>query len=540
MKYHHLVVLPSGQRSLVREGISILEAIRNCGYYVTSDCGGQGTCGKCRVMLFPERMPTTQDRLHLNEDEIEQGVRLACQHIVHSDTRVVLLDVLKTATILDESNVSKVSVPVDQGREGEYGIAIDVGTTTVVAYLLDLETGDQLGVTSVLNPQVAYGDDVISRLVYSEKDAKNAVMLQKIIVDTIESLCLNLLKEFSLTPDVLTLLCFVGNTVMHHFVLGLDISKLSRAPYVPSRTEGLTLHTDELRFSTIKGEAYAAPLIGGFIGSDTVALILSQGLHQTKNTYLAIDIGTNGEIVLSHDGHVYACSTAAGSAFEGASVTHGMRGQVGAIEHVTFDAEMRTPELSISGDVIPRGLCGSAIVDVVAEMLYHRVLTPEGRILDSPRTIEGGSFGRAFIVVEEGEYSAKKRILFTQKDVRQIQLAKAAIRAGAEVLLAETGVPLEMVDAIILAGAFGNYIDPSAALSIGLLPPVSKENIKQVGNTAGLGAKMMLVSSDMRKEAEMVAKSTHYISLAGRKAFEKRFIGFTIFPTHKSDLYSSS
>ncbi|MDF1540651.1 MAG: ASKHA domain-containing protein [Candidatus Thorarchaeota archaeon] len=530
MKKHLLILESSGQRILVTEGITYLEAIRESGLYVPSECGGRGTCGKCKIAITPTLQTSQSDRRHLSKNELDRGVRLACNHTIDTDSRIVASGALPDMRILTEGVSDVIEPMIDEGRSGEYGAAIDIGTTTIVVYLLDLGTGQQLAATSELNPQVAYGEDIVTRLTSAKESDANRQALQSQVVGTIESLLIKALNASNIRKSALTNLSVVGNTVMHHFFLGLDTSTLSVAPFSPALKSAQVVQTKLLGFDEINAKAYCGPLIGGFVGSDITSLIISQNLHETDDIVLGIDIGTNGEIVLSNKGDLYAASTAAGSAFEGATISRGMRGQVGAIEHVTISEVNEPPEITVIGYTTPKGLCGSAIVDVVAELRKVNLVSIEGRLSESKRILREPINSLGYIVVDTTEHGRKERILFTQKDIRQVQLAKAAINAGSMVLLNIAGVPVDSIDRILLAGAFGSYIQPMSALRIGLIPDVSIERILQVGNTAGQGAKMMLLSSDICRLAEEIVKSINHIELAGNMKFQKEFVRATQFP----------
>jgi uncharacterized 2Fe-2S/4Fe-4S cluster protein (DUF4445 family) len=416
---------------------------------------------------------------------------------------------------------------VEPRLDGQVGAAIDIGTTTLVAYLMDLGTGEQVGSSSIVNPQIEYGEDIVTRLNAAVESPKARHNLQMLVVHAVEELCRGLCEDAGIDASVLTHLAVVGNTVMDHLFLGLDVSSLSVAPYVPARTNAQTTPANEVGFTNTSPEIYTAPLIAGFVGSDITALILSQKLYESDEVVLAIDIGTNGEIVLAQHDSLHTCSTAAGSAFEGATISCGMRGQTGAVEHFSITDPDSMPDITVIGQTTPRGICGSGIVDIVASLLQAEILTPNGRLHESQRTVDDDCIGRAYVVVSEGELGAGEQILFTQKDVRQVQVAKAAIQAGTQVLMKHVGIQKGNLDRVIVAGAFGNYISPESAMDIGLLPRVSRSRVLQAGNTAGIGAKMMLMSSKMRSLAEQIAVSVEHIQLSGDPDFQQLFLDST-------------
>ncbi len=520
---------PSGQRISISQSTTVLDAARSLGLPVATDCGGRGTCGKCRVKFQPAPPPTQSDFQHLSNDEIAEGIRLACQHVIETDTRVVVPYPEAQAKILVGGSSRAAMQRLDKGRAGQLGVAIDLGTTTIVAYLLDLGNGVQIEQQAMLNPEVAYGEDVMSRIAYAMSLRGGGETLRRCVLRGIDELVVRLLSAGGVQPDIVSRVSLVGNTAMHHLLLGLNIRSLGLAPYKPAMRNSLTKSSREIGLQSVpKAQVYIAPNIEGFIGSDTVGLIVSQGLNSVEGTVLAIDIGTNAEIVLSVHGRLMCCSAAAGPAFEGARIKHGMRGEEGAIEHVHINNPSEPPELSVIGLAPPRGVCGSAIVDVAAELLRTGLIDRTGRMQESRRVVRDGEHGLCYIVAEPGESGADRRVVFTQEDVRQVQLAKAAISAGAEVLMDEYGITSSDIDALLLAGAFGNFIRPESALAIGLLPPVALERIVPVGNAAGEGAKRLLLSSRERTLAEKVSASAKYVNLAAHPAFAQKFLEATV------------
>jgi len=512
----------------VSHGSTVLEAARSLSLPIPTDCGGHGTCGKCRVAFQPAPSPTRRDLQHLSEDEIGQGVRLACEHVVEADTRVVISYPAARAKILVWGSSRAAMQAMDRGLTGQTGIAIDLGTTTIVAYLLDLGTGVQIEQQAILNPEVAYGEDVMSRIAYVMNVREGRETLRGCVLRGIDELVMGLLSAANVKSEKVTRVSLVGNTAMHHLFLGLDVQTLGLAPYKPAMRNSLTKASREIGLKSMpNAQVYVAPNIEGFIGSDTVGLIISQGLQSIEGTVMGIDIGTNAEIVLSIHGRLTCCSAAAGPAFEGARIKHGMRGEEGAIEHLHINNPAEPPELSVIGQGTPRGVCGSAIVDLTAELMRVGLVDRTGRLQESKRVVHDSEYGLCYIITEPGESGIDQRIVFTQEDVRQVQLAKAAISAGADVLVEECGLTSSDIDALLLAGAFGNYIRPESALAIGLLPAVGLDRIVPVGNAAGEGAKRLLLSSKERAVAEKLHADIKYVNLASHPAFAERFLEAT-------------
>ncbi len=529
MQSHLVVFEPEGLRLSVQDGTTVLEAARQAGLQVESQCGGRGTCGKCRVFLNPADNPSDAEASMLSRQELAQGMRLACIQEIHSDMRIVFPQALEKAKILTESAGWDAHGVRPDGARGEYGIAIDLGTTTVVCYLVDLHEGTQLGQMACLNPQIIYGEDVMSRITYSLENDDGGWQLQQRITKRIDQMIGDLCREASVVPQSVTRLTVVGNTAMHHLFLGIDTKTLGFSPYVPAVYDAMQTSALELGITTLDAASvYCPPNIAGFVGGDTVSFILSQRFDQNEGHVVGIDIGTNGEIVIVDEGDIYCCSAAAGSAFEGATIHQGMRGQEGAIEYVKIRNADEAPEIATIGRTSPRGICGSAIVDLVAEMRLTSLLDESGRFGRSERIEQDESLGRVYIVADADENGAEERIVFTQKDVRQVQLAKAAIQAGTKIGLAAADVDPEDIDMIFLAGAFGNYIRPESAIEIGLIPSLPRQRILPVGNAAGDGARRMTLSREQRRIAERIAGSVQYIELAGREGFQEEFLASTV------------
>ena len=527
---------PTGIRIAVDERTTILQAARSTGLHISSECGGHGTCGKCSVVIKPAPDPSERGFEHLLSSQIEEGTRLACQHKCSSNMRIVLTQAMGQIKILSKSIANENAIDVDKGFEGQYGVAIDLGTTTIVAYLLDLGTGIQEGHTASLNPQIVYGEDIVSRLSYVMNRDFGHHDIRESLSRRLDAIIAQMSASIGTEPSNITKLTVVGNTAMHHLFLELDVSSLALAPYRPAmrgsyRTSGQIIGLN----SFPNADVYFAPNIAGFVGGDTVAFMLSQRLDLAETIVLGIDIGTNGEIVLSKYGELYCCSAAAGSAFEGSTIKHGMRAQDGAIEYVTISDASRSPDITIIGKSPVKGICGSGIVDLVASLRGAGLVDEDGKMHDGARVEKDDSGMRTYVVVDYGEMGTDRRIEFTQKDVRQVQLAKGAILAGTRILMKEAGVSDSDIKAVFLAGAFGNYINSLSALQIGLLPRVSLEKIVPVGNAAGDGAKRMLLSEEQRRLAEELATSTEYVELASYPGFSEIFLDSTNLYRHDLD-----
>lgn len=425
-------------------------------------------------------------------------------------------------------------------RAQAYGVAVDVGTTTLAAALLDLNTGRQLEVVSRLNPQTRCGDDVLSRILYTQQPA-GLTQLQELILAAADEMIGQLCQATGVERRQIYEVTFSGNTTMQQLLCAIDPKPLGEMPFVPTIGRALSVPADELKLSLhARGRAIIMPVIGGFVGGDTVAGILATDLDESPGPTLLVDIGTNGEIVLFANGQLWASSTAAGPAFEGARILHGMRGSVGAIEKVVMlDGRLR---INVIGDVPPIGLCGSALIDLVAELLRGGVITPEGRLLsaeqlpaDAPADLAARLTmyeGRAaFILAPAEETGTGKPILLTQRDVRELQLASGAIRAGIQLLLKRAGLTPADLDGLLVAGGFGNFVRRKNAQRIGLLPPETpRHRIRYQGNTSLAGAQLVALSLEARSLAEDLARRAQHVDLSCDGDFHMTFAEAMIFP----------
>jgi len=422
--------------------------------------------------------------------------------------------------------------------EACYGIAFDIGTTTLVGYLVDLGTGRMAAVASRTNPQAAYGDDVIARIEYASRGAEGLRTLQKLVVSALNEVTGEACRRAGIKPSHVYEASIVGNTTMNHLVLGLPVAAIALAPFVPASSSAHSVAAREVGLKIhAQGRVYTAPLIGSFVGADTVGVVLATGLHESDRLRLAIDIGTNGELVLGTRGRLLAASTAAGPAFEGARIRYGMRAAAGAIDRVEWkgggEIEVRT-----IGGAPPVGLCGTGLIDAVAVLLEAGIVLPTGQMRQRADLEASGSPLAERVVGADGETAfvlaaadgADHPVLLTQRDVREVQLAKGAIAAGVETLLAVYGAKIEDVEEVLLAGAFGNRIRPDRARTVGLIPPVALDRIRFVGNAAGVGAKMLLVNRGLRHVADDVARGVEHVELSCRPDFQSRFAEAMFFP----------
>lgn len=418
------------------------------------------------------------------------------------------------------------------------GVAFDIGTTTVVGYLMDLESGQELAVASELNPQTRFGDDVVSRIQYADEQSQGLAMLQREIMAALERIIAATTAQAQVRPVDVLAITIAGNTTMQHLLLGVSPAHLAQAPYVPAVTQAVSLRAAELGLGACPAaHIWVMPSIAGWVGGDTVGVLLATGIGERDELALAIDIGTNGEMALGSRQRLLTCSTAAGPAFEGAHISCGMRAADGAIDAVRIDHSV---QWSAVGGSAPRGICGSGLVDAIAELLRVGVIDPRGKLLDPDAVraagypalaeqIQGENRRRAIAIAPAEAAAGGRPVLLSQRDIRELQLAKSAIRSGIEILLKELGVGAADVRKVYLAGAFGNYIRPESAMAIGLMPRFPHAELVPVGNAAGSGAKMALLSRTARARAAALPARVEYLELSGRPDFQEQFAEAMLF-----------
>lgn len=429
--------------------------------------------------------------------------------------------------------------PGDTTAESPLAVAFDIGTTTLVATLLDLGVGRELAVAATINPQVSFGDDVISRITLAREGDGFVEELRQSVIGACNGLIAELLDEVALPAERILALAAAGNTTMQHLFCGLNPAALGEVPFAPVYARALSFPAAELGLAAHPlAQAYIFPNIGGFVGGDTVSGMLAHRLDKVEKPTLFVDIGTNGEIVLAHQGHLYASSAAAGPAFEGARITCGMRATNGAIEKIVIDDEVRC---CVIGEASAAGLCGTALIDAIADLLRLGIIDETGRILgpdEAPAALSAAI--RARIVPVKGDYAFElvpaaasktgEAIRLYQRDVRELQLASGAIRAGISIMLRKAGLAPEDLDAVLLAGGFGNYIRRENAQRIGLLPDLPVERIRFVGNAASTGAKAVLFARELRDRAEEIARTTEHVDLSMDPDFQMEFGMAMMFP----------
>ncbi|MHC4618479.1 MAG: ASKHA domain-containing protein [Planctomycetota bacterium] len=532
MQHFNVTFEPDSLQISIHAGATLKEAAGRAGIILNSACGGKGTCRKCLVSLEPAGRQV-----------------LACQYRIESDLTVTIPAASRwfEQKILTEGIKVRAEIEPDIYRKylkadstaPVLGLAVDIGTSTVVAKLIDMAAARCKATEAAANPQTQYGDDVISRISYAETDAKLAE-LHKTIIDCTNELIARLCRQASADPNDIYEMSVVGNTTMNHIFLKLPIAQLGQAPYkafsldardCPPADLGVKINPD--------GNVHTVENIAGFVGADTAAVALATGIDSAERVTLAVDIGTNGELVLAAGGKLYAASCAAGPALEGARIGCGSRAVEGAIQGVVVDGG--DIDLDVIGGGPAGSICGSGLIDAVAVMLDLGIIDATGRFVEPKelesrllpavltRIVEQG--GQPAFLLAAGGGAGGHKVVLTQQDIRQVQLAKAAIRAGIKLLEKKFGLKDSDIERILLAGAFGNYIRAESALRMGLLPDVPVERIYFVGNAACSGAQMTLLSSQARTKAAELARRIEYVEIAHEKQFSDVFTESMTFDT---------
>jgi len=487
----HIRLEPLGKTIEAPQGAPLQDLLFDFG--VEFPCGGLARCRGCRVRLLAgDSAATAEDRALLSPQEINAGWRLAC-HLRPREDITLEIAQFETAILADETRLSFVP------REG-LGIAVDLGTTTLVAQLVDLTSGRVLGVLTSLNPQAACGSDIMSRVECSVS-RRDGGLLTSMIRRCIGEMVADLKAGESLREVVI-----VGNTVMHHLFCGFDVEPLSHVPFRTAQGRLVTFPGGAFDWLPPRASLRFLPCLGGFVGSDILAGILATGLYESDAPACLIDLGTNGEIVVGDRRRMLCASTAAGPAFEGGRISMGMLAATGAISQVRL--ERGGPVCHVLGGGAPRGICGSGLVDAVAAGLDLGVIFPNGRLAD-------------------GSWTLASPVGLLQSDVRELQLAKAAIAAGIRILMRRLGLRPEEILRVHLAGAFGNYVTPTSARRTGLLP-FAQDVIQPSGNTALLGAKLALFE-DAGDYADLRSRIEH-VPLAEDPQFQDQFVEEMSFP----------
>lgn len=501
----------------VEEGTTLLEAEIAAGLEPDAPCGGQGTCGKCLIKVLNGSAP---------------GIHKACSVKIQEDLKADTSIREQGHAILDSGIKRMVEVlPMEQDSlDNHWLAAFDIGTTTLVAYLMDGTTGEEKQIVSMLNPQSQYGADVIMRCNYVlEHDGKP---LSSCIRKAMDKMLEQLAKKQGITVEEISQISFVGNTCMHHLFLELDPDSLVKAPYVPAIVDPLIYKAADYQLHIHpEGVLKILPNIGGFVGADTVGCLIATDFENMDQISLMIDIGTNGEMALTDGKRILACSTAAGPAFEGAKISCGMRGAKGAIDHI----QVENDELiyHVIGEGAAKGICGSGLLDCIAFLLKYGFIEDSGRMytpdeLENPVALKYKD--RIIRIDDKLAFRIEGDVAITQKDVREVQLAKGAIAAGIDIMCRHLGINTSDIQQVMIAGAFGNYMSPESACGIGLIPPMLNDRIEAIGNAAGEGSKIALLNHEEFVHTNDLIKKIEFLELAAEDDFQDIFIDNLEYP----------
>ena len=598
MKHYNVHFHPGNLVTSIHAGATLLEAAGQAGLILSTPCGGMGRCGKCTVQLLPSEKEVMACQYVIEHDLIvsipdssrffkqqilEHGIQckiggvssirkiflesppsqitalcealsetISAQAVIRNtpdgtvspelsscqESGVTAILSLDDCAVQDTYELTGIEPGDTTGRM--YGAAVDIGTTTVVVRLVDLNTSDIVATASAGNPQSQYGTDVVTRISYCENES-GPEQMHNAIVACLNELLQSAAQQIGIEYNDIYEMTAVGNTMMTHLLLRHPVQQLGQAPYQAHSLEACDHQPGELGLNmNPAGNIHILANIAGFVGSDTLAATLACGLDISETNTLLVDIGTNGEIVFGTQSHLLAASCAAGPALEGAGITFGSRAQSGAIERVFLDGD--NIDVDVIGTAEALTLCGSGLIDAVAVMLELGIIDSTGRFCDryelDPMLSESirrrvVTYNNEPAFVLTGQYTKNQweaAVFLTQKDIRQMQLAKAAIRAGIELLLQKAGANTTGIQQLLLAGAFGNYIQKKSAVRIGLLPKIPLEKIHFVGNAAGSGAQMALISQDARKMAKKLAEKIDYVEIAHQADFQMIFSEFLLFP----------
>jgi uncharacterized 2Fe-2S/4Fe-4S cluster protein (DUF4445 family) len=531
----------------VEEDQTVLEALIGSGIFLRTDCGGKGGCGKCRVRLAAGNSqnaaaPDESEIKILRKSDLSNGVRLACRLRISGDitleipeTSRLSAEVAKKghATLFDK--LADIKTPA--AGSGSYGLAVDLGTTTIAVYLCNLNTATVTASTSARNPQTLFGDDVMSRIGAIRLEPEQLARQQKMAVKAIEWGINCLCRSTGVDPAAIQKMIVVGNSTMVHIFAGKNPSSIGVFPYIPQFVTEQSIRAASIGFRFKPDlQIRTLPLITGFIGADIVSAALASDLSQAAPGTMLVDVGTNGEIMYWGKDGLSATSCATGPAFEGAAISHGMHAVSGAVDAVRIDPKSGQTICSLiqqnpAKPKKPAGLCGTGVISTVAELYKAGLILKDGAFdpqADTPYFRLDEDQSAEFILVPAENAQDGRSLTFTQNDVRAIQLAKGALRTGIDLLCREAGK--ELPAKLLVAGAFGSFINKKDALTIGMFPRIPEENVEVVGNAAGAGAILALFDEDISRRANELTQITRVLDLSTHPDFQETFINSLEFP----------
>jgi len=609
------LILPSGETIPASPNFSILESLRKGGIHIIAPCGGDGVCGRCKVIV-KEGEYNTRLKESLSEKEVAKGYVVACHTYPKGDLKVEipresilrvegeittgtaediekifnsfnvnisplttkvymelpvpnlddsisdrerlkrglselgfrnvnfpfrlmrklalnlrLQDWKVTVTLID-TEYGKEIVRISPGKndkiKNHYGLAVDIGTTTVVVYLVYLATGRLVDVASTYNYQIIYGEDVISRIVYATEHG-GLKDLQEAVTGHINSLIEPFVEKYGLSEDAIDSIVIAGNTTMTQLFFGFDPGSIRKEPYVPTANIFPVVGAGRIGINVSPdAPLYALPCVASYVGGDIVAGVLATNMHKKDELSVLIDIGTNGELVIGNSEWLMTAACSAGPCFEGGGLKHGMRATEGAIDSVRINPETLDPEITVIGEGIPGGICGSGIIDAIAEMFLKGIITPNGKLRTASdlKNIKSTANGPEFILYQQDD----REITITEQDIDNILRAKSAIYAGFTVMLKEVGLTFDDISKFYIAGGFGRYLNIEKGITIGMFPDQPKEKFLYLGNTSITGAYLCLLSGTLRKETEDIARGMTYIELSVSRHFMDEYVAGLFLP----------
>lgn len=516
------------------ERVALATAAADCDVVLDFPCGGRGNCGKCRVHA-PTTHPARIDTTVLGVEQVRAGWRLGCRLELSSDTRVELSNVVSAGALKSFGPLAILPAQVLDRAEG-FGFAVDIGTTTLAAALVDLRDGSVVRTISAANPQITYGADIMTRIAFARESVHGGAELHRRLVHALNSMCDDLLASTRIAREAVLRIVLVGNSTMMHTLAGADVSPLGEAPFEGSLHGAWSGPAAHIGLDLPHAAVWCPPIMRSHVGADLLASIIATNIDLDPDLTLLIDLGTNTEMVLASSKGLTVTSASGGPAFEASSIRCGMRAIPGAIDQLRIDANARIRVHTVAQGP-PIGICGSGLLDAVAEMLRVGVVDMSGRMCSAQELpAENRALGRRLVqdIYGRALWIAGPQddpVVVSAIDVRQLQLVKASISAAATLLLERSGHAWSDVDQVFVAGAFGNYINKTSAQMIGLLPDIDSERLRFVGHTAGIGARMMLLSDAVRARAIRIAEAADYIDLAGHHDYEERFIQALPFTT---------
>lgn len=527
-----VMIRQTGRKICCDEGENLLKVLLDAGIFVDNPCNGTGICGKCKVRILSGEISPMSDeeRKFLKPEEVQAGVRLSCMTEVSGEVEVELLQKERKHKVLTHGYMPEFE---KNAYTSGYGIAVDIGTTTVVTALVNLTTGEELANASMINAQKHYGLDVLTRITYEYEHPESGIgELQKAIVNSLNAMIDEVCQEAAVEKEQIREIDVAANCTMMHMLLGVDARSIGRSPYQPEFVSARELPAREIGLSLPEDtRLYCLPHVSAYIGADIVAGTYVCQLQKEHGNVLFIDIGTNGEIVLASRGRLLCCSCAAGPALEGMNISSGMRAADGAVEDVRITEKGII--LKTIGDEEPAGLCGSGILAVVKELLKAGIVKKTGVFVKKDKLDDGdyrkpmirmNGTKREFILRDDPE------LLVTQSDVRQVQLAKGAILSGFRALLEKAEIQMEELDKVMIAGQFGAHLPAESLTGTGILPEAVKDRLVYVGNSSKTGAYMALMSESVKREIEELAGRMEYMELAETDNYERLFAESMIFP----------